>query len=178
MTRANIFLISTSIIMSGFAAPNVVAQSSYSSHYSNTQCSNSGERSRNKAIGGLIGGIGGGLLGREVAGDKNEKLGTILGAVGGAVISSEIAKNLTPCDKELVEKSTNAALETGTTKTWRNSETGRSGSVSVSSATIKVIDGEEQICRTKQTNVSDGGDNSKSSSMKMCKGADGTWVRV
>jgi len=176
MTFAKSIILSlTTCVFIGASFQSAMAQSS---DYTDSQCTNVSQKKRNKSIGNVLGGIGGGLLGREIAGKDNEVLGSVLGGIGGAIIGGEVAKILTPCDKELVAKASESALETGSTKTWRNSDTGRSGTVSVLPATTQVAGHEGKFCRVKEDEIIDPSSGSKIDKATYCKGADGTWTRV
>lgn len=175
MFKKSVIISTLTLAITGATFSSSIAQSS---HYSNSQCSNVAQADRNKSIGNLLGGIGGGFLGREIAGDDNEALGILLGGIGGALIGGEIAKNLTPCDKELVEKASKSALDTGTPQTWRNSDSGRSGTVTILPSTTQVAGHEGKFCRVKEDTVTDPGSGSKMEKATYCKGADGVWARV
>jgi len=115
------------------------------------------------AAGGLITAAAGANTGWIIA-------ATVLGAVAGGVV----AEYMTRDDKMLAGKTTNDTLETertGTTSTWRNPDTGNSGSVTVTD-TFQQADGTP--CRTFTQTVNAGG-RSDSGVGTACREPDGTW---
>ena len=86
-----------------------------------------------QTLGAAIGGVAGGFLGNRIAGSGSRTLGTVIGAALGAAAGSAIGCKLQKTDRERAERAAQAAVETGTSQTWTNADTGASGSVVVTS---------------------------------------------
>jgi len=94
-------------------------------------CSTSGN---SQGIGAVVGGAAGGLLGNRIAGSGSRTLGTILGGALGAAAGSAIGCKLQKNDRMRAERATQAALATGGSQDWQNTETGASGKVEVANS--------------------------------------------
>lgn len=95
-------------------------------------CSASGN---SQTIGTVAGGVVGGLLGNRIAGSGSRALGTILGGALGAAAGSAIGCKLQKNDRMRAERATQAAIATGKSQEWQNTETGASGKVEVANST-------------------------------------------
>lgn len=87
-----------------------------------------------QTIGTVAGGAVGGLLGNRIAGSGSRTLGTILGGALGAAAGSAIGCKLQKNDRMRAERAAQAAVASNQNQTWRNDETGASGTVDVASA--------------------------------------------
>jgi len=89
--------------------------------------------SNNKEIAGtLLGAAVGGLIGSQIGGGTGNKVAIGAGVVAGGLIGNRIGKSLDCQDLAYHEQTTNKALEyerTGTASTWRNPDTGHSGTI-------------------------------------------------
>ncbi len=109
-------------------------------------CSASGN---SQTIGTIAGGAVGGLLGNRIAGSGSRTLGTILGGALGAAAGSAIGCKLQKNDRMRAERATQAAIATGKSQDWQNTETGASGKVEVANSSgsalgdLKFADGVE-----------------------------------
>jgi len=86
-----------------------------------------------QTIGAAVGGVAGGVLGNVVL-KKNRTLGTIGGAALGAAAGSAIGCKLQKNDQAKAERAAQQALITNRTQTWRNADTGATGSASIASS--------------------------------------------
>ncbi len=95
-------------------------------------CSASGN---SQTIGTVAGGVVGGLLGNRIAGSGSRALGTILGGALGAAAGSAVGCKLQKNDRMRAERATQAAIASGKSQEWQNTETGASGRVEVANST-------------------------------------------
>ncbi|MBT2188697.1 SH3 domain-containing protein [Sphingobium nicotianae] len=95
-------------------------------------CSAEGNK---QGIAAAIGGVAGGLLGNRIAGSGSRTLGTLIGGALGAAAGSAVGCKLQRNDRDKAERAAQAALDTGTSQSWRNEETGASGRVDVVNGT-------------------------------------------
>jgi outer membrane lipoprotein SlyB len=98
-----------------------------------------------QTIGAIAGGAVGGLIGSKVKGTLGTLLGGALGAAAGSAIGCKLQQN----DRARAERATQAAIATGKSQEWQNTQTGASGKVDVASSTgrslgdLKFADGVE-----------------------------------
>lgn len=98
-----------------------------------------------QTIGAIAGGAVGGLIGSKVKGTVGTLLGGALGAAAGSAIGCKLQQN----DRMRAERATQAAMASGKSQEWQNTETGASGKVEVASSTgsslgdLKFADGVE-----------------------------------
>lgn len=95
-------------------------------------CESSGNK---QTIGAAAGAAIGGLAGNRIAGSGSRTLGTILGGALGAAAGSALGCKLQKNEQAKAERATEEALAKNQNQTWKNDETGASGTVEVSSAT-------------------------------------------
>ncbi len=105
-------------------------------------CSESGNK---QIIGAVAGGAVGGLIGSKIKGTLGTVLGGALGAAAGSALGCKLQKN----DRMRAERATQAAIASGKSQEWQNTETGASGKVEVANSTgstlgdLKFADGVE-----------------------------------
>lgn len=95
-------------------------------------CAASGNK---QTIGAAAGAAIGGLAGNRIAGSGSRTIGTILGGALGAAAGSALGCKLQKNEQAKAERATEEALAKNQNQTWKNDETGASGTVEVSSAT-------------------------------------------
>jgi surface antigen len=83
-----------------------------------------------QTIGAVAGGAVGGLIGSKIKGTVGTILGGALGAAAGSALGCKLQQN----DRMRAERAAQAAVASNQSQTWRNDETGASGSVEVASA--------------------------------------------
>ncbi len=129
----------------------------------------------NKQTGGaVLGGLAGGVIGAVFGSGTGQILGAIAGTLVGAFIGSEIGKRLDERDRLLMGQSTEEALESSLSakvNTWRNPDTGHSGTVVAKPAVEKPDGG---ICREFTQTVTAEGKTEKATGTA-CREPDGTW---
>jgi surface antigen len=105
-------------------------------------CSEGGNK---QIIGAIAGGAVGGLIGSKIKGTVGTILGGALGAAAGSALGCKLQKN----DRMRAERATQAAIASGKSQEWQNTETGASGKVEVANSTgstlgdLKFADGVE-----------------------------------
>ena len=93
-------------------------------------CASSGNK---QTSGAAAGAAIGGLAGNRIAGSGSRTLGTILGGALGAAAGSALGCKLQKNEQAKAERATEEALAKNQNQTWKNDETGASGTVEVSS---------------------------------------------
>lgn len=133
---------------------------------------------RPKETGGvLLGGALGGLAGAQVGRGSGQLAATAAGTLLGAFLGSEIGRSLDRADQLYMAQTTQQALDTapsGTVSTWRNPDSGHSGTVTPT-RTYQTQTG--QYCREfRQTVTIDG--RVEEAQGRACRQPDGTWQIV
>ena len=90
-------------------------------------CSTGGNK---QIIGAAAGGVVGGLIGSKIKGTLGTVLGGALGAAAGSALGCKLQQN----DRMRAERATQAAIASGKSQTWQNTETGASGKVEVANS--------------------------------------------
>ncbi len=134
-------------------------------------CTATGPKER---IGGVLGAAGGGLLGAQFGGGTGQLALTALGAVGGFILGSSVGRSLDDVDRLKHQRAVGNALETlpsGSSTTWRNPDSGNSGSV-VPNLTYQRTDG--AYCRKFTQTISVSGQTERSYGTA-CRQPNGSW---
>ena len=131
-----------------------------------------------KQTGGtLLGAAAGGLLGSQFGSGAGKLAATGLGIAAGAWLGSEIGASLDRADRLYANRTAQQSLEkspTGVTSTWRNPDSGHSGTVTPT-RTYKSPDG--RYCREFQQTVTVGGKTEEAYGTA-CRQPDGSWQIV
>jgi len=123
-------------------------------------------------MGGLLGAGGGALLGSQVKG-KAQIPAIVAGTILGGVLGNSIGNSLDKVDQMTMAKTTQRTLEVvrdGETNTWRNPNTGNSGTV----VPTRTYQSNNTYCREFQQTVVVGGQQ-QSAYGTACRQPDGTW---
>jgi surface antigen len=80
-------------------------------------------------IGTVAGVVGGGLIGSAFGSGTGQALAIVGGALLGGVLGNVVGGNMDDADRAAYERASQRAMNTGSTQTWRNSESGHRGSV-------------------------------------------------
>ncbi len=135
------------------------------------------DRGQKQTIGTVLGAATGALVGAQFGKGKGQLVGVAVGTLVGAFVGSEIGKSLDNADKQAMERTNQHALETsrsGTTSTWRNPDSGHSGSITPEPG---FVDDSGLNCREyTQTITVDG--RTETAVGTACRNADGTWSIV
>lgn len=132
--------------------------------------------SNNKEVAGtLLGAAVGGLIGSQIGSGTGNKVAIGAGVVAGGLIGNRIGRSLDCQDLAYHEQTTHDSLEyqrTGTASTWRNPDTGHSGTV-IPTKTYMVNNGETP-CRefTQIVRSEEGVEEVKGTA---CRQDDGSW---
>ena len=132
------------------------------------------QNSPKQTIGTLLGAGTGALLGSQVGGGKGKMAAVAIGALGGAYLGAEIGKTLDYVDRQRAREAEQNALENnraGVASSWRNPDTGNSGSVTPKAAT-QLASGE--FCREYTHEIVVGGQKEIAVGTA-CRQKDGTW---
>ncbi len=133
------------------------------------------EQGHEKQTVGTLAGAGvGALIGSQFGGGKGALAAIAIGTLAGAWGGSEIGKSLDKADQLYSQRTTQDALEynkAGQVSTWRNPDSGHSGTVTPIS-TYRASEGAD--CREYETSIYIDGKQEKGIG-KACRQADGTW---
>lgn len=126
----------------------------------------------NKQTGGTLVGAGlGALVGAQVGSGKGQLAAVAIGALAGAFMGSEVGKSLDRADQQAMQGTSQSALETNQTATWRNPDSDHSGTVTPT-RTYQTASGEN--CREFQQTVTIGG-KTETAYGRACRQPNGTW---
>lgn len=141
-----------------------------------TGCTNEAGEINKQGLVGLTGAVAGGVIGSNIGKGSGNTAAIIGGTILGGLLGSEIGKSLDKADVAHARRTQQSALETnrsGTTSTWKNPDTGASGTVTPSRAFER--DGRQ--CREFTQTVSIGGKTEKAYGTA-CRQSDGSWQIV
>jgi surface antigen len=140
-------------------------------------CSTDMENNPKQTLGTIVGAGMGALLGSQLGGGKGQMAAVAIGALAGAWVGGELGQSLDKADKAYMGRSTQDSLEygkTGTAMSWRNPDSGNSGTVTPTQ-TYQKAGGE--YCRSfEQTIYVDGKE--ETGTGRACRQPDGTWKIV
>ena len=132
-------------------------------------------QNRPKEAGGTLVGAGlGALAGSQIGSGTGQLAAVAIGALAGAWMGSEVGKSLDRADHMYAERTAQGALEsnrTGQASTWRNPDSGHSGSYT---PTRSYQTASGQDCREFETTVTIDGKVERAVG-NACRQADGTW---
>lgn len=140
-------------------------------------CAEQGGPGPKETIGGLGGAAVGGFLGSQVGSGTGQLAATAAGAVLGGIVGSSIGRSLDRADRVHATRTTYDALEhnrTGQASTWRNPDTGHSGTVTPTETYQR---GDGRYCREFQQTVTIGGKREQAYGTA-CRQPDGSWKIV
>ncbi|MBL6958274.1 MAG: glycine zipper 2TM domain-containing protein [Rhodospirillales bacterium] len=135
------------------------------------------EGQEKQQLGTIIGSGLGALVGSQIGSGKGKLVAVAIGAVAGGWAGNQLGKQLDEKDKALAEQTAQTSLEhnqTDQTSTWRNPDSGHSGSYTPTK-TYKSADGED--CREFETTVTVDGKIEKAMG-RACRQQDGSWQIV
>ena len=130
-----------------------------------------------QTVGTVLGAGTGALLGSKIGGGRGAMAATAIGALAGAYLGSEIGKSLDNADRAVSQRTAQSALETGRTgqtTSWRNPDSGNSGTYTPTS-TYRTASGQD--CREFEQTITVGGRSEKAMG-RACRQSDGTWQIV
>jgi surface antigen len=82
-------------------------------------------------VGKAVGAVAGALLGAQIGGGTGKLAAVAVGTLAGYWVGGEVGRRLSQRDQQGIAQTTQTALDTGETQTWRNPETGVYTRVSV-----------------------------------------------
>ncbi|MBM3566006.1 MAG: glycine zipper 2TM domain-containing protein [Alphaproteobacteria bacterium] len=130
-----------------------------------------------QTMGTLLGAGTGALIGSQIGGGKGALAAVAVGTLAGAFIGSEIGKSLDNADKAMAQRTAQTSLEsnrTGQTSSWRNPDSGHSGTYTPVS-TYRSAGGQD--CREYETTVTIDGRTERATG-HACRGPNGQWQIV
>ena len=130
-----------------------------------------------QTMGTLVGAGLGALAGSQVGSGKGQMTAIALGTLLGAWLGNETGRSLDAADRMAIEQTTHRALEhnsVGTTSSWRNPNTGRSGT-STPVRTYRTAQGFD--CKD-FVNTLTGDGKTQEVPGRACRQPDGTWKLV
>jgi surface antigen len=137
-----------------------------------------GQFGANKTTGGaLVGGAAGGLVGSQFGSGSGQLAATGLGVLAGALAGSSVGASLDRADLAYAQQAEQSAFEaapSGTATTWRNPDTGNSGTITPQAA---VQDASGQYCREFQQTITVGGQTQQGYGTA-CRQPSGSWQIV
>ncbi|NRA74278.1 MAG: glycine zipper 2TM domain-containing protein [Rickettsiales bacterium] len=126
--------------------------------------------------GGLLGAAAGAAIGSQFGKGSGRAVGAGIGALIGGLAGSQIGKYMDEKDKMKMQLATQRSLEksrTGKTSTWRNPDSGHSGTVTPT----KTFQSNGRYCREFQQTITVGGKTEKGYGTA-CRQPDGSWQIV
>ncbi len=132
------------------------------------------EGRQNETIGTIAGAGLGALVGSQFGGGSGQWIAGTIGALAGAWAGNQVGATMDANDRQYSQRTTQDALEynrTGQTSTWRNPDSGNSGTVTPV-RTYQSDAGND--CRTFESTVYVDGDQATGTG-KACRDTDGTW---
>jgi len=129
-----------------------------------------------ETAGTIIGGASGAVIGSQFGGGSGRLVGVAIGTLAGALIGQEVGRSLDRADRLAMENTAQESLEysrTGRTRTWRNPDSGHSGTFTPT----RTYQAEGRYCREYTQTVMIGGNEQKAYG-KACRQPDGTWQIV
>lgn len=125
-------------------------------------------------VGTAAGVVGGAVLGSTIGGGSGRAVAMIAGGLLGGALGNSIGGSLDNADQASYDRASQRAMESGSTQTWRNSESGNYGTIRPNKR-YRNADG--QYCREyTQSIIIDG--RSHKGHGTACREADGTWEIV
>lgn len=137
-------------------------------------CDTVNQAGQKQTIGTIAGAVLGGYFGSKIGKGEGQLWAAGAGAALGAIFGSELGKSLDESDRNMMERTSLAALEhtrTGSTSTWRNPDTGHSGTVTPT-RTYQQSSG--TYCRDLTQTVDIDGQTQTATGMA-CRQPDGSW---
>jgi len=92
-------------------------------------------------IGTVLGGVGGAVIGSQFGGGTGRLVATVIGAGAGAFLGNQLGRSLDEADRQQIAKADSQALDTaaGQPISWRNPDSGATGSAQAAAPTSEVI---------------------------------------
>lgn len=126
-----------------------------------------------QTLGGLTGAVGGAIVGSNVGKGKGNIAAIAAGTLIGAAIGSDIGRSLDRADMDYMNRTNQSALENnkvGATSSWKNPDTGASGTFTP----VKTYEKSGSYCREFSQTIKVGGKVEKGYGTA-CRQPDGSW---
>ena len=139
-------------------------------------CENAGTK---ETAGTLVGAGLGGLAGSFIGGGAGRAAAIAGGVIIGGLIGNQIGKHLDQQDRAYAQQTAQRSMETtptGTSSSWRNPDTGNSGSVTPTTNTYTGPGG--RTCRDFNHNITLASGQQDNVKGTMCMNKDGSWETI
>ncbi len=137
-------------------------------------CQQGGQK---QTLGTLLGAVGGAVAGGQIGGGRGNLVAVAAGTLLGAYLGGEVGKSLDKADRLAIKQTTQQTLEatpSGNTVSWKNPDSGHSGTVTPQSS-YKNASG--QYCREYEQAITVGG-KTETAYGTACRQPDGSWQIV
>ncbi|MBL0317807.1 MAG: glycine zipper 2TM domain-containing protein [Alphaproteobacteria bacterium] len=124
-------------------------------------------------IGTVLGGAGGAVIGSNIGKGRGQIVGIAAGTLLGAALGNTIGASLDRADMQYYNNTSQSSLEkapTGTTQTWRNPDSGNSGTITP----VRTYSQNGQYCREYTQTITVGGKRQEGHGVA-CRQPDGSW---
>ena len=125
-------------------------------------------------IGTAVGLIGGGIIGSTIGGGTGQVVATIGGAAIGGLLGNYVGSSLDAKDRAAHDRAAQRALESGRTRSWKDSRSGNYGSIAPASG---YTNDAGNLCREYNQTIYIGGHKHYGRGTA-CRNPDGTWEIV
>ena len=135
------------------------------------------EGGQKQTLGTLLGAVGGAVAGSQIGKGRGTLVAVAAGTLLGGFLGSEIGKSLDNADRLAMEQTTQRTLEaapSGNPVSWRNPDTGHSGTVTPRPS---YQNASGDYCREYDQTIVVGG-KTETAYGKACRQADGSWKIV
>lgn len=133
-----------------------------------------GQQMNKETVGTVLGGVGGAVLGAQLGKGTGRLVGVAAGALAGAYLGNQVGQSLDKADRAQMEQASQRATTApiGQQISWRNPESGNSGSITPTREGTNTSTGE--YCREFQNDVTIGGKTEQAYGTA-CRQPDGSW---
>jgi surface antigen len=122
-------------------------------------------------VGVAVGVVSGGLLGSAIGGGVGQGIAIVAGGLLGGVLGGSIGNSLDEADRTAYSQASQRAMESGSSRTWRNADTGSYGTVTPHK---RYKDEDGNYCREYTQAITVDGEKHRGHGTA-CRGADGVW---
>jgi surface antigen len=164
------------LIIALFASSVAACQQETTGKYGRTKPTTSTGISKSDA-GTVLGGIGGAFIGAQVGKGSGQLVATAAGALLGAYLGNSIGASLDEGDLAYYDRTSQSALasnKVGQTSTWKNPDSGNSGTITPTRA---FSNASKQSCK-EYTQTIQVGSKTERAYGTACRQADGSWKIV
>jgi len=122
-------------------------------------------------VGTAIGVVGGALIGSAIGGGIGQGLAIVAGGLLGGVLGNAIGESMDNADRAAYNRASQRAMESGQTRSWRNSDSGNYGTITPHR---RYVNDEGQYCRKYTQTIYIDGEKHTGHGIA-CRQDDGSW---